>query len=354
MASGFRFQNTDLDSVFAPQHSGWAQAAATKFVDGSGNDLNLRYAVLSTGSAAAATGFLLSSGADLNTVFAAYGSTGVQVATQPSAISGSAAAGNPSGTVTSNTTSCTGTKGKGSYTYTWHIANGSGFTLTTPNSQTCGITGNVPAGQSVSGGIYCTISDGVTSVNTHTVSASLTNTTPAFQGAQHTYSSGSGTETVPTGATQVIIELWGPGGTGAFGTGSLTNHDAQYGAGGAAGGYCRSSYACSGGKTLSYSVGTTSGSDSTVSSGSLSITSMTANGGNQGAFGGGSASGGTQANTTGAGGAAGGSAYADGAAGPGTTGVYEGAEGAGGRGGYQQGNPGSPGANGFLSFYYPA
>lgn len=177
MASGFvTAAGLDLDSVFAPQHSGWPQAAATGFFDGSGNDLNLRYAVLSTGTAAAATEFLLGSGADVNTVFAAYGSTNVQVAAQPSAISGSAAAGTPSGTVTSNTTSCAGTKGKGSYSYVWHIANGSGFTLTTPNSQTCAITGNIPASQSVSGAIYCTISDDVTSINTETVACSLQNT----------------------------------------------------------------------------------------------------------------------------------------------------------------------------------
>lgn len=198
MASGFvTAANLDLDSVFAPQHAGWPQASATGFLDGAGNDINRRYAVLSTGSAASATAFLLASGADLNTVFAAYGSTNVQVAAQPSAISGSAAAGDPSGIVTSNTTSCAGTKGSGSYTYQWHIANGSGFSLTTPNSQTCGITGNVPAGQSVSGGIYCTISDGVTSANTDVAPGSLQNTSPAnplfsITAAQFKNSSGQG------------------------------------------------------------------------------------------------------------------------------------------------------------------
>jgi hypothetical protein len=180
MASGFvNSANQDLDSVFAPRYSGWPEASGTEFVIVGYGDLNARYAPLSTGSAAAVTGFVISSGADLNAIFAAYGSTNVQVLTQPSAISGSAAAGNPSGTVTSNTASCAGTKGGGSYTYTWHIASGSGFSLTTPNSQTCGITGTIPAGQTVFGGIYCTISDGVTSVNTNTVGCSLQNTTPA-------------------------------------------------------------------------------------------------------------------------------------------------------------------------------
>jgi hypothetical protein len=213
MASGFvTASGLDLDSVFAPQHSGWPQGSATEFFDGSGNDLYLRYAPLSTGSAASATGFLLSSGADLNTEFAAYGSTGVQVATQPSAISGSSAAGNPSGTVTSNTTSCSGTKGSGSYTYTWHIANGSGFTLTTPNSQTCAITGNVHAAQSVSGAIYCTISDGTTSANTSAVPASLQNTSPANPIFSIT-----------------AAELKNSSGGGSNYIGFATNHQAYYG-----------------------------------------------------------------------------------------------------------------------------
>lgn len=179
MASGYDIASGgDLDTVFAPQHSGWSQAAATEFFDGSGNDLNLRYAVLSTGTAAAATGFVDSAGNDLNTVFAGYGTTGVKVLTQPASVSGSSAAGTPSGTVTSNTTSCAGTKGSGTYTYTWHIASGSGVSFTNPNSATTAVTGTVPASQSTSGTMYCTISDGVTSVNTNTVPWSLQNTSP--------------------------------------------------------------------------------------------------------------------------------------------------------------------------------
>lgn len=178
MASGFRVQSVDLDSIFAPRYSGWPQAGATEFEITGYGDINQRYAVLSAGSATANTDFRTSTGADLATIFAAYGTTGVQVATQPSAISGSAAAGSPSGTVTSNTTSCAGMKGGGTYTYAWYIASGSGFSLTTPNSQTCGVTGNIPAGQSVTGSIGCVISDGVTSVYTSVVGCSLTNTTP--------------------------------------------------------------------------------------------------------------------------------------------------------------------------------
>jgi len=179
MAAGFRYQNVDLDSIFAPRYAGWPQASATEFEIAGYGDIAQRYAVLSAGSAAANTDFRLSTLADLSTIFAAHGTTSVQVATQPSAVSGSAAAGNPSGTVTSNSTGCAGTKGSGSYTYTWHLSSGSGVSFTAPNSATTAITGTVNAGSTNSGGMYCTISDGVTTVNTGVVSWSLTNTTPS-------------------------------------------------------------------------------------------------------------------------------------------------------------------------------
>lgn len=178
-ASGYKVNGTDLDSIFAPWHTGWPQAAATG-IKVNGVDLDSRYAPLSTGSAvSSATGYKVN-GVDLKAIFAAFGSTGVQVATQPSAVSGSAAAGNPSGTVTSNSTSTAGTKGGGSYTYTWHIASGSGGSFTSPSGATTAMTGTVNAGVTDSGTMYCTISDGVTSVNTNTVGWSLHNTTPPY------------------------------------------------------------------------------------------------------------------------------------------------------------------------------
>lgn len=152
--------------------------------------------------------------------------------------------------------------------------------------------------------------------------------------------SGSGTETVPAGATNVVIEVWGGGGKGGLNSGA------------GAGGYCRTSIACSSGQTLNYSVGagsTTSGvagAASTVTSGTLSVTSMTGNGGNpgSGATGGtgGTASGGTAANTTGtAGQSSGGGATG----GPGTAGVNAGPAGAGG-------DQTLNGSNGLIAFYY--
>jgi hypothetical protein len=198
MASGFRYQNTDLDSIFAPRYSGWPQAAATEFEIAGYGDIAQRYAVLSAGSAAANTDFRDSALADLATIFAAYGSTGVQVASQPGNVSGTAAAGNPNGTVTTGTTSCAGTKGGGTYTYTWHLASGSGVSFTAPNSPTTAITGTVSAAQSISGTMYCTISDGVTSVNTSVVSWSIRNTSMAVA-TQPVNVSGSQSAGTPSG-----------------------------------------------------------------------------------------------------------------------------------------------------------
>jgi hypothetical protein len=139
----------------------------------------------------------------------------------------------------------------------------------------------------------------------------------------HSYTSfGSGTETVPSGGyTQVVIEVKGGGG-GYSSSGTDT-----YQAGGGGAGYCRSVYAVSTGQTLNYVVGQaggininnngTLGHSSSVTSGSLSITSMAANGGGgaiaNGA--GGAASGGNQVNATGAGGVNGGAGGASGSAG---------------------------------------
>ena len=348
MTSGFSQNGTDLDSVFAPLHSGWPQAPACRYTI-NGVDLNQRYAALSSGTQAAATEYRDDAGNDLNTYFAAAGSTGVQVGTQPSNVSGSAAAGNPSGTVTSGAASCAGAKGGGVYTYQWTCT---GCTANSPTGSSTTFSATVNAGTTIDPTAYCTIADGVTSVNTDTITIPLTNTTPAFTSAQHTYSAASGTETVPAGATQVVIELWGLGGQGAYGTGSVAQHNATYGAGGQAAGYCRSVYPCAGGQTLNYALTTAYQQDSTVSSGTLAITTMTAVGGGEGGGSGyGTATGGNQANVTGTIGGPGGTTSTEGAGGAGTAGVYEGAEGHGGNGGYGS-VVGAPGAPSFVSFYY--
>ena len=175
MGSNYERAGTDLDSVFAPYHSGWPQAAVTH-MQVAGADLNTRYAPLSTGTAAAATNYQVD-GADLNTIFAALGTTGVIVSTQPSNVSGSAAAGNPSGTVTSGTATCAGAKGGGSYTYTWHTTN---CTANSPNSASTTFAATVNAGSTDNASAYCTISDGASSINTNTIAVALTNTTQPY------------------------------------------------------------------------------------------------------------------------------------------------------------------------------
>lgn len=179
MPSGYTVNGVDLDSIFAPWHTGWPQAPATGYKI-AGVDLNARYAPLSTGSGAAATGLTeTSSRTDLNTYFAALGSTSVQVASQPSNVSGATAAGFPSGTVTSGPATCAFTKGSGSYTYTWVCT---GCTANSPNSPTTTFSAVVSAGTTDNASAHCQGSDGVTSANTNTISVSLQNTTPnAFQ-----------------------------------------------------------------------------------------------------------------------------------------------------------------------------
>jgi hypothetical protein len=195
----------------------------------------------------------------------------------------------------------------------------------------------------------------------------------------HAYTSAAAgaTETAPSGTSNVQIELFGAGGGGGGG-------NAGYGGGAAGGGgYSRSSYACTAGKTMTYTLAAGGGggagagaanaspggnaSASTVSSGTLTITTMTANGstGAQGAqfsgsvyspgsgTAGATASGGNQANTTGTAGANGNSlgSYSQGGHTP--TGVNNGYINYGGDGGYDLSNTsGLAGNAGAAVFYY--
>jgi hypothetical protein len=116
-----------------------------------------------------------------------------------------------------------------------------------------------------------------------------------------TYNSGSGTETAPSGATNVVITLWGPGGSGGDGDPS----PGQGGGGGGGGGYSTRSAACAGGNSLSYAVGVVGTSNTTVSGtltggGSISMSANRGTAGSSPGLGGagGTASGGTT-NTTG-------------------------------------------------------
>lgn len=100
---------------------------------------------------------------------------------------------------------------------------------------------------------------------------------------QQITAAGTGTITVPSGATSVVIEAIGASGnSGAELTDNCAN--TYFPGDGGSGGLARSaSIPCSGGQTLNYTVGNP-GSATTVSSGTLSITTLTANsGGNGGA-----------------------------------------------------------------------
>lgn len=138
----------------------------------------------------------------------------------------------------------------------------------------------------------------------------------AFVPVLRIYTTGtSATDTTPDKAQNVAVECWGSGGGGG---GGVTVH---VGGGGGAGGFCKSTYATSANKTLTYTVGALAlgggaqtgggaGNPSSVSSGTLSITTMTGNGGNPGSGGtaggsgspgtGGTGVGGNVTNTTGA------------------------------------------------------
>ena len=72
-----------------------------------------------------------------------------------------------------------------------------------------------------------------------------------FTPVTRTYNSGTAaTETVPTGATNVVITLWGGGGSGGNDKFSHTS-----GQGGGSGAYCQKSQVTSGGSTFTYTVG---------------------------------------------------------------------------------------------------
>ena len=215
MTSKYDVNGVDLDSIFAPYTTG-TQPAATKYTV-NGVDLNQRYAPLSQGSAAQVTGYDVAGVGDLNTLFAAANTTTVTVGTQPGNVSGSAAAGDPSGTVTSNTTTCAGSGGTGSYSYKWTIASGTA-TLTAPNSATTGVTATVNANSTITGTMYCTISDGISSAQTNTVNWSLQNTSlPVSISTQPSNVSGSSAAGDPTGTvTSNTTTVVAANGTGSY------------------------------------------------------------------------------------------------------------------------------------------
>ena len=139
---------------------------------------------------------------------------------------------------------------------------------------------------------------------------------------------GSGVQVIPSGALGVTIEVWGAGGGGGYGyLGEIAPGEPEVfpGGGGGGGGYSKTILVLTAPdalKTINYIVGTGGpggtafapngepGGFSNVSSGTYTITPMTANGGNGGDSGqfasqgaGGTATGGNTTNTPGNGGA---------------------------------------------------
>ncbi len=118
-----------------------------------------------------------------------------------------------------------------------------------------------------------------------------------------TYTSGSGTYTVPSGVNHIVVECQGAGG-GSGGTASISAFNIAVSGGGGGGGYCRKFISTSSGSTFSYGVGAagtagSAGNNAGGTGGSTTFSTLTAVGGTGG---GGAASSG--AGTAGAGGTA--------------------------------------------------
>ena len=185
----------------------------------------------------------------------------------------------------------------------------------------------------------------------------------SFTSALHVYTTaGSATETTPAGCHNVTIEVWAGGEAGAN-----ANLVGASGGGGGSAGYSRSYYACTGGQTINYTVGSPgangglSGTNSTATSGTLAITTMTSTSGTGATIPtggtGGTASGGNQANTAGNNGAASDGTNGDpgGVGGANVAGVNYAGAGGGGSGatsGIANGHPGNPGGVGAVVFSY--
>lgn len=233
---------------------------------------------------------------------------------------------------------------------TWSIASGAGTATAVPK-----VTGST-GGSTSTATMNCAIT---VSGNTYTCSSSVSYTQNTS--ILHTFTT-SGTETVPAGYSNAVVEVWGGGGGGQGGNGVIGG---EKGAGAGAGGYSRSSFSVTGGQTMtitvgaggtggasSFGVGTTGGTSKVV----FGSSTLTANGGKPGNYTsgsqGGTASGGNQANTTGG---AGSYDPGDGGTGDGgnaTNGVHSNnpaTYGDGGSGYYQTGRAGQ---SGYVSIYY--
>jgi hypothetical protein len=312
------------------------------------------------------------SGTLLCTVTDAYG----QHATETCAVSvaraslPSASASPTSLSVTSSSTplttgavTVTASGGVSPYRYAWTFTwishtDGATESINSPSSATTTFTASgMSAGNTDTGTGKCTVTDSLGQQTTVNVPVSFAYSPPSPTQATHT--SGSGTQTVPSGYNTVLLEVASPGGGGEGGFFDSSTRQSFGGEGGDSGTYCRSLYSCHAGQTLNWSIGSPgaggpgdnfgapgAGGTASISSGTLSITTMTAPGGNTGN----APSGGNQANTAFNSGTAGG-LNSRGSGGTGQTGVHISSEGAGGNGGLGVG-AGVAGGIGIISFYF--
>jgi len=157
---------------------------------------------------------------------------------------------------------------------------GTGLTLTTnqfsiTNTGTAGTYGTstqIPVFvTNAQGQVTSVTNTAIGTLNQNTTgTATLAKSTSAFTtGAAQTY-------TAPSNTQWVKVTVVGPGGNGGAATG-------QRATGGGGGGVAIKWLAMTAGQTLTYTVGTASGTASTVASGTLTITTITANSGTNGA-----------------------------------------------------------------------
>ena len=269
-------------------------------------------------------------------------------------------------TQTTGVSTVTASGGSGSYTYAWTwISGGSHIAINSPSLDATSFTGSSMSNGTVYTGIaQCTVTDGYGQQTTTSVSVSIT----CFTTVTDTYTNeGATASMIPNGATEAVIEGWGPGGTGGEGDSVIISGSSHPygGGGGGGGGYLKKTIALTSadwGKTIAISSTNGTSAATTISSGTFSLSTLTANPGNGGfaAVGedggtggtGGAASGG-DVNTTGNSGGTGSASHA-GSGAAGITGTNGGPYGAGGLAGLGSGSFGQTGQVGGAVIQYTA
>jgi hypothetical protein len=166
---------------------------------------------------------------------------------------------------------------------------------TAPDGNSLMCKGSILVGSAGSFGVSWAQSSSTASATTLRAGSYLTttllNTGAASGQVVHTYNvAGTFIETIPTGFTTLTIEGWGSSAGGGPSFGTIGGNNLSGGGGASSGSYFRTtiSVAGLGGETLNFVVGAAGafafpGNPSSVSSGTLAVTTMTAPGGLQGA-----------------------------------------------------------------------